>query len=47
MPARPLAPRERALATGKPGAVTRRIQDLFFGLFEGRTPDKHGWLEAL
>jgi branched-chain amino acid aminotransferase len=37
----------RQVGTGKPGAVTRRIQDLFFGLFEGRTPDKYGWLEAL
>lgn len=37
----------RQVGTGKPGAVTRRIQDLFFGLFDGRTPDKYGWLEAL
>ncbi|WP_457096489.1 branched-chain amino acid transaminase [Lysobacter sp. P5_B9] len=37
----------RQVGTGKPGAVTRRIQDLFFGLFDGRTPDKHGWLEPL
>jgi len=26
-------------------AVRRRIQRLFFGLFDGRTPDKHGWSE--
>lgn len=32
---------------GKPGPVTRKIQDLFFGLFEGRTEDRHGWLEHL
>jgi len=37
----------RQVGTGKPGPVTRQIQDLFFGLFEGRTPDKYGWLEAL
>ncbi|MBW8312942.1 MAG: branched-chain amino acid transaminase [Rhizobium sp.] len=37
----------RQVGEGKPGALTRRIQDLFFGLFEGRTPDKHGWLEML
>jgi branched-chain amino acid aminotransferase len=37
----------RQVGTGKPGSVTRRIQDLFFGLFDGRTPDKHGWLEPL
>ena len=37
----------RQVGTGKPGEVTRRIQDLFFGLFDGRTQDKYGWLEAL
>ena len=35
----------RQVGTGKPGPLTRRIQDLFFGLFDGRTPDRHGWLE--
>ena len=24
-----------------------RIQELFFGLFDGKTQDKHGWLEPL
>ena len=37
----------RQVGAGKPGPVTRRIQDLFFGLFDGRTVDKHGWLEPL
>ena len=37
----------RPVGTGKPGPVTRRIQDLFFGLFDGATPDKHGWLELV
>ena len=37
----------RAVGAGKPGPVTRRIQDLFFGLFDGTTPDRHGWLEPL
>lgn len=37
----------RQVGEGKPGPLTRRIQDLFFGLFEGRTPDKYGWLELL
>lgn len=37
----------RQVGEGKPGPLTRRIQDLFFGLFEGRTPDRHGWLELL
>ncbi len=37
----------KAVGTGKPGPITRRIQELFFGLFTGRTPDTHGWLEPL
>lgn len=37
----------RPVGNGKPGPVTRRIQDLFFGLFDGATPDKHGWLELV
>lgn len=35
----------RQVGSGKPGPVTRRIQDLFFGLFDGRTKDTRGWLE--
>ena len=35
----------RQVGEGKPGPLTRRIQDLYFGLFDGRTPDDHGWLE--
>lgn len=37
----------RPVGTGKPGPVTRRMQALFFGLFDGTTPDRHGWLEPL
>jgi branched-chain amino acid aminotransferase len=37
----------RQVGAGKPGPVTRRIQDLFFGLFDGRTPDTYGWLEKV
>ena len=37
----------RQVGTGKPGPVTLRMQELFFGLFDGSTPDKHGWLEPL
>ena len=36
----------RQVGSGKPGPVTLRMQELFFGLFDGRTPDTHGWLEA-
>jgi branched-chain amino acid aminotransferase len=35
----------RQVGAGKPGPVTRRVQDLYFGLFDGRTADAHGWLE--
>ncbi|MEP7041468.1 MAG: branched-chain amino acid transaminase [Dokdonella sp.] len=34
----------KAIANGKPGPITRALQDAFFGLFEGRTPDRRGWL---
>ena len=37
----------KTVGEGKAGPVTRRLQELFFGLFTGRTPDPHGWLEAL
>ena len=37
----------RQVGAGKPGPVTQRIQELFFGLFDGSTPDKYGWLEPL
>jgi len=32
---------------GHRGPLTQRLQDLFFGLFDGRTEDRHGWLEPL
>ncbi|MFZ7096847.1 branched-chain amino acid transaminase [Luteimonas dalianensis] len=37
----------RPVGEGRPGAVTRRMQELFFGLFDGSTPDEHGWLERV
>ncbi|MGY0558837.1 branched-chain amino acid transaminase [Lysobacter sp. A421] len=37
----------RQVGTGKPGPVTQRIQELFFGLFDGSTPDTYGWLEPV
>ena len=37
----------RQVGAGKAGPVTRRIQSLFFGLFDGSTQDRHGWLEAV
>ena len=35
----------RQVGIGRAGPVTKRIQELFFGLFEGKTADKYGWLE--
>jgi branched-chain amino acid aminotransferase len=37
----------RQVGGGSAGPVTRRLQELFFGLFDGRTPDKYGWLEPV
>lgn len=37
----------RQVGTGKPGPLTGRLQELFFGLFSGQTPDKYGWLEPV
>ena len=37
----------RQVGAGKAGPLTLRMQDMFFGLFEGRTPDKYGWLEPV
>ena len=35
----------RQVGAGKRGPLTERIQDMFFGLFSGKTPDTYGWLE--
>lgn len=35
------------IGTGRCGVVTKRIQDAFFGLFSGKTADKHGWLDFI
>ena len=34
----------KAVGSGKPGPVTRALQAAFFGLFDGRTADRWGWL---
>lgn len=36
-----------SIGNGGCGPMTRRIQDAFFGLFNGQTDDKWGWLESL
>jgi branched-chain amino acid aminotransferase len=37
----------KQVGAGKAGPVTRRLQELFFGLFDGRTRDQWGWLEQV
>jgi len=37
----------KPVGKGQPGPVTRRLQELFFGLFDGRTEDRWGWLEPV
>jgi len=37
----------RKVGSGEPGAVTREVQQLFFGLFAGKTVDQWGWLEPV
>jgi branched-chain amino acid aminotransferase len=37
----------RQVGAGRSGPLTLRIQAMFFGLFDGSTPDRHGWLEPL
>jgi len=37
----------KKVGTGKGGPITRHLQDLFFGLFSGKTDDRWGWLEPL
>lgn len=33
-----------ALESGKRGSVTTRLMEEFFGIVEGKAPDRHGWL---
>lgn len=35
------------IGNGGCGPLTRRLQDAFFGLFNGQTPDEWGWLEPV
>ena len=36
-----------AVGEGKRGPITERLQKLFFGLFDGSTADRFGWLEPI
>lgn len=37
----------KPVGDGKVGALTKRMQQLFFGLFDGSTHDRWGWLEPV
>jgi len=37
----------KQVGSGRPGPITRALQDAFFGLFDGRHADRHGWLTPL
>lgn len=37
----------RPTRSAGPGPVTRLLQERFFGLFSGETPDRFGWLEPI
>lgn len=37
----------RQIGAGKRGLITKKIQDYFFGLFDGATEDKYGWLDIV
>jgi branched-chain amino acid aminotransferase len=36
----------KPVGEGRPGPMTACMQKLFFGLFDGSTPDTYGWLES-
>lgn len=35
----------KTIGNGKPGPITKAIQQQFFGLFDGSVEDRHGWLD--
>jgi branched-chain amino acid aminotransferase len=35
------------VGSGKRGPITKALQEAFFGLFSGKTPDPHGWLQPV
>jgi branched-chain amino acid aminotransferase len=37
----------KPVGSGRPGPITRALQDAFFGLFDGRTEDRWGWLSPV
>ena len=37
----------KLVGSGEPGPITRALQQAFFGLFDGRTEDRWGWLSSI
>jgi branched-chain amino acid aminotransferase len=37
----------KPVGSGKPGPITGKIQKLFFGIFDGSTTAKNGWLDVV
>jgi branched-chain amino acid aminotransferase len=37
----------RPIGNGSRGPITERLQELFFGLFSGKTADRYNWLEPI
>jgi branched-chain amino acid aminotransferase len=35
------------IAAGKPGPITRRLQEEYFAILKGRKPDRHRWLTVV
>ena len=35
------------IGEGRSGPLTKKLQESFFGLFDGSTEDRDGWLEGL
>jgi branched-chain amino acid aminotransferase len=35
------------VGAGRRGPITEKLQKIFFGLFTGITPDRHGWLDPV
>jgi branched-chain amino acid aminotransferase len=37
----------KPVGSGRPGPITRALQEAFFGLFDGKTDDRWGWLSPV
>jgi branched-chain amino acid aminotransferase len=37
----------KAIGKGMPGPITQQLRQAFFGLFDGRTEDRYGWLSLV